>query len=104
MAPNCERRPYSTASPQALMMMNNPFVVQQAEALATRIRSTATEPAGQVKLAWRMVFGRVASELEFKAAEEFLTQHSNTTPEASATALSHFCQSLISSNGFLYVD
>jgi hypothetical protein len=104
MTPNCERRPYSTASPQALMMMNNPFVVQQAEALAARIRATVTEPANQVQLAWRLVFSRSPEESEQQTGVDFLTQSPDATPETSTAVLNHFCQSLISSNGFLYVD
>ena len=34
MTPNCEKRAVSTAAPQSLLMMNNPFVIQQAELLA----------------------------------------------------------------------
>jgi mono/diheme cytochrome c family protein len=104
MAPNCERRPYSTASPQALMMMNNPFVIQQAEALAARIRSTATEPAGQVQLAWKLVFGRTGNENDIATGVEFLATKTDATPEAANASLNHFCQALLSANGFLYVD
>jgi mono/diheme cytochrome c family protein len=41
---NCERRVPSTGAPQALMLMNNDFVLQQAERAAQRIR--AETPAG----------------------------------------------------------
>ncbi len=44
MTPNCERRPSSTASPQALMMMNNPFVVQQSDAFAAACVQHPTSP------------------------------------------------------------
>jgi len=104
MTPNCERRISSTASTQSLMMMNNPFVIQQAEALANRIRSTAgTDLSAQVTLAWRTVFGRQPAEADVQAGREFLTA-TDTTPEAAAVSLNHFCQALLSSNGFLYVD
>jgi hypothetical protein len=61
MTPNCEKRAASTAAPQSLLMMNNPFVIQQAELLANRVREKAgTDPAAQATLAWRLVFGRTA--------------------------------------------
>ncbi len=104
MTPNCERRPSSTASPQALMMMNNPFVVQQSDAFAARLRAASNEPPSQIKLAWRMAFGRSPSESELETAESFLIQPEDATQESRDAALSHFCQTLISSNGFLYVD
>ena len=104
MTPNCERRVSSTASTQSLMMMNNPFVIQQAEALANRIRSTAgTELPAQVTFAWRTIFGRSPSESDFQAGVEFLTPV-DSSPEAAAAALNHFCQALLSANGFLHVD
>jgi len=104
MTPNCERRVSSTAAPQSLLMMNNPFVIQQAEALADRIRSTAgTDLVAQVILTWRTLFARVPTESEVQAGVEFLTPV-DTSPEAAASALNHFCQALLSSNGFLYVD
>src|SRR5207248_9613981 len=38
MEPNCECRNASTVAPQALLLMNNAFVVAAAEALAGRVR------------------------------------------------------------------
>lgn len=104
MTPNCERRPSSTASPQALMMMNNPFVVQQSETFAARLRAASNEPQSQIKLAWRLAFGRAPNDSELAAAKSFLIQPEGATQESRDAALSHFCQTLISSNGFLYVD
>lgn len=104
MTPNCERRSSSTAAPQSLMMMNNPFVIQQAEALASRIRSTAgTDLRAQVVLAWRTLFALVPTESEVQAGVEFLTP-ADESSEAATAALNHFCQALLSSNAFLYVD
>ena len=104
MTPNCERRTSSTAAPQSLLMLNNPFVIQQAEYLANRIRETAGEdlPA-QVTHAWRMIFGRLPSESDLAAGIEFLTL-AEPTPETTAFSLNHFCHALLSSNGFLYID
>ena len=104
MTPNCEKRAASTAAPQSLFMMNNPFVIQQSELLANRIRATAGADFGaQVTLAWRLVFGRMPLESDVQAGIEFLTVPDATT-ETSAAALNLFCHALLSSNGFLYVD
>jgi hypothetical protein len=104
MTPNCEERSASTAAPQSLLMMNNPFVIQQAELLANRVRENAgTDLAAQAKLAWRLVFGRTPSESDVQSGVEFLTVP-DATAETSAAALNHFCHALLSSNGFLYVD
>ena len=104
MTPNCEERAASTAAPQALLMMNNPFVIQQADLLASRVRENAgTDLAAQAKLAWRLVFGRTPLESDVQSGVEFLTVPDATT-ETSAAALNHFCHALLSANGFLYVD
>lgn len=104
MTPNCERRTSSTAAPQALLMMNNPFVIQQAEMLATRICTAGAELPAQVTLAWRSIFGRKPTDSELQEGVEFLTVPAESSPEIENAALNHFCQALLSSNGFLYVD
>ena len=104
MTPNCERRACSTAAPQSLLMLNNPFIIQQAGFLASRIRESAgADLSAQVTLAWRMVFGRSPSDADIAAGVEFLTTP-EPTPEKAASALNHFCHALLSSNEFLYVD
>ncbi|MEZ6123698.1 MAG: PSD1 and planctomycete cytochrome C domain-containing protein [Planctomycetaceae bacterium] len=104
MAPNCEKRAASTSAPQSLLMMNNPFVVQQAEVLAGRVRETAgSDLAAQVTLAWRLVFGHTPAETDVQAGVRFLTLQETST-EASPAALNHLCHAFLSSNGFLYVD
>ena len=104
MTPNCEKRAASTAAPQSLFMMNNPFVIQQSEVLANRIREIAgTDLSAQVTLAWRLVFGHMPSESDVQAGVEFLTVP-DATAETSSDALNLFCHALFSSNGFLYVD
>lgn len=41
METNCEIRPSSTVAPQSLMLMNSGFVLQRAETMASRVRSSA---------------------------------------------------------------
>ncbi|HCP11436.1 MAG TPA: hypothetical protein DIT89_03805, partial [Planctomycetaceae bacterium] len=53
MTPNCERRAASTTSSQALLMLNNPFVLQQAGGLAERLRAGSMDQAVQIDTAWR---------------------------------------------------
>ncbi len=104
MTPNCEKRAASTAAPQSLLMMNNPFVIQQADLLANRVREKAgTDLTAQATLAWRSVFSRTPAESDVQAGVEFLTLPGET-PEVQSAALNHFCHALLSSNGFLYVD
>jgi hypothetical protein len=120
MEPNCVARPASTVAPQALLMMNNEFMLAQSQACAARIASEAgPELATQVSLAWRLHFGRDATPDEQTQAVAFLTAQADSfakTPPAAPVkpadpppnhqqqALALLCHALVSSNEFLYVD
>jgi hypothetical protein len=99
MEPNCESRSFSTVAPQALLLMNNQFVLGQADQFARRIRKEAGEdPSAQAARGWLLAFSRPASDAETKEAVAFLVKM------ASPQALTRFCQALLSANEFLYVD
>jgi hypothetical protein len=104
MAPNCERRPVSTAAPQALLMLNNPFMVQQAGLIADRVRATSSDLPTQITLTWRLIYGRMPNVSEITSAVEFLTPPPDASPEIAAATLNLLCQTLLCSNGFLYVE
>ncbi len=115
MKPNCELRTVSTNAPQSLLMMNDPFVIEQVDALGARIHRVAGKDARErFKLAWQMVFGRMPSDGELRAGLEFLEEQTGVVRlaersklnnrEPDLAALSHLCHALVSSNGFLYVD
>ena len=75
MTPNCQQRASSTVAPQSLLMMNSPLVVQQAEAIATRIeREVGTEPRAQFQRAWHLAFGAPADSRNDKAGVAFLAR------------------------------
>jgi len=72
---NCERRQSSTVAPQALMLMNSQFLLDQAAKFAERARSEAgTEPAHQIQRAWQLAFSRPPSAQEILQAESFLAR------------------------------
>jgi len=120
MAPNCERRTFSTVAPQSLLMMNNDFLVKQSEAFARRLEETsAAETSARIQRAWQLAYGRIPTEKESIRATEFLTLQTAYFDEARAKlpeaerpkqtppatqALALLCQALLSSNAFLYVD
>jgi hypothetical protein len=104
MAPNCERRPVSTAAPQALLMLNNPFMVQQAGLIGDRVRATSSDLPTQITLTWRLIYGRTPNVSEIASAVEFLTAPPDASPEIAVANLNLLCQTLLCSNGFLYVE
>ncbi|MCI0458654.1 MAG: PSD1 and planctomycete cytochrome C domain-containing protein [Gemmataceae bacterium] len=114
MSPNCEVRNFSTATPQALLMMNSPLVLELARHFAERVRRKAGDDAqAQVVGAWRLAFGCEPSGKEINEAVAFLAAQAETfrqqrqapgQPEPRMQALANFCQALLSANRFLYVD
>lgn len=119
MTPNCERRSVSTTSSQALLMLNNPFVLQQAGKLAERLRAGSQDQAEQINVAWRLVFGRRPTSADVAGAVEFLALGATTAetaaggvadekPAAEAGAavdpLQLWCHALLCSSGFLYAE
>ena len=57
MSPNCELRASSTNAPQSLLLMNNTFVLQQADAMAQRIeKEVGGDPAAQFQRAWQLAY------------------------------------------------
>jgi hypothetical protein len=118
LEPNCDLRTFSTVTPQSLVLMNSEFVVQVSEAMAARLaRDVGSDSAGQLRRGWQLAFGRMPSEQELSTAVAFVqdaaAQFTAAPPVADAKApppspqeraLALFCQTLLSSNEFLYVD
>ncbi|MGE3818599.1 MAG: DUF1553 domain-containing protein, partial [Isosphaeraceae bacterium] len=113
-SPNCERRDVSTVAPQSLLMMNNVFLISESEAFAARVEKEAgDDPSAQVKRAWRLALGIEPTPAQVESATRFLASQRDDLAgsaalkdagEAERLALSSFCQALLSSNAFLYVD
>jgi hypothetical protein len=121
MEPNCEVRPSSTVAPQSLMLMNNDFIVAQAEHFARRVeREAGNDPKAQASLAWQLAMGRAPASETLGALEQFLVEQvahfkskpadapssgagaAPTTPELQALAT--LGQAIWSANEFLYVE
>jgi mono/diheme cytochrome c family protein len=92
---SCERRNRSTIAPQALLLMNNNFVITEAKFFAERLRREAGKDVGaQVELAYKLALGRAPRAFEQAKALEFI----RTTPNG----LGEFCQALFNLNEFVY--
>ena len=125
MTPNCDQRSSSTVAPQALLMMNNRQAILLAEHFARRIsRECPGDPTKQASRGWELALGYPPSiaqaeracrllthlrqehqQLEQKiAAGELPPETRRSELPAEIEALAIYCQSLFSSNPFLYVD
>jgi len=104
-------RPRSTVPLQALFLMNNPFVQEQARAVARRVMLESTERSRRLQHAWELAWCRPPTVLEQQRANQYLEEiasrmaaksDSSTSPEVEAwTSL---CRVLLTANEFLYLE
>jgi hypothetical protein len=69
-------RNVSTVPTQALTLLNNPFVLSQANWLAERVRREASDPYTQVELAYRIALARPATETEISIGLDLVKNRS----------------------------
>jgi hypothetical protein len=122
---SCPVRPVSTFAPQALILLNGPFMQEQSKALAVRVlKEGGKDREKQLERAYRLALGRPPREVERKMALEFLDGQTELVRErllarlpvgvpaatpadvdpAYAAALADFCLALLNRNEFLYVN
>jgi hypothetical protein len=110
IAVNCVERKDATVPLQSLAQMNSDFARRRAQAMAGRLAREATGDdveQARVALAYRLAVGRPPTHGELTDARAFLAeQRASYSPEESPdlTALADFCQALLASNAFLYVE
>jgi hypothetical protein len=93
---SCARRNRSTIAPQALILMNNAFVLMEARAFAVRLRKEAgSDPSNQVDLAFQLALGRKPTVRE--------TQQSTAFLRTGEHALADFAQVMINLNEFAFI-
>ncbi|MCA9216217.1 MAG: DUF1549 domain-containing protein [Planctomycetales bacterium] len=106
------KRAVTTTAPQALLFMNNQQTRTHAQAMANRIaprigkgNNKVADVAPALQYAYQLAFGRSATEQELASARDFVTEQSRQSNDGDATvsALSDFCQMLLSSNEFVFV-
>jgi cytochrome c553 len=100
-----ERETSHTAD-QALFMLNNPFVIEQSDALARKLlREHSQQP---MSAAFLHIYGRQPSTTELRAAGEFLRTavaepSSASKEQRSFRALSRLCQALFAAAEFRFL-
>ncbi|MCW3095570.1 MAG: Protein of unknown function (DUF1553)/Protein of unknown function (DUF1549)/Planctomycete, partial [Chthonomonadaceae bacterium] len=109
-----ERRTVSTVAPQALFLLNNPFVLTQTHLLAQRLaKAEPQSSAARIQAAYQRLYGRPATPQEIEIGLAFLARAAKETPTlGSATSIAEgdlrpweeYCQLLLCANEFLYID
>ena len=99
----------TTVPTQALAMMNSPFVRQQAEKLASRIRASKDSPlSAAVDRAYQMAFSRLPTDPERNRMLAFVEEQrvamGGDAVVATDKALIEFCHVLLCLNEFVYID
>jgi hypothetical protein len=89
------KRTRSTTALQALNLFNSPFVLQQAELFADRLRETAgDDPNQQVEHAFGLMFGREPDSFELQTSVDYVESQ----------GLAALCRVLFNTNEFLFVE
>jgi hypothetical protein len=98
------RRNVSTVAPQALFMMNHPFVRTQARLTAERLLSESqSETTSRIDHAYLRVLGRNATAAEISLSQQFLRTVTDTTGKGPIEAWTQMVQSLFSTIEFRYI-
>lgn len=94
------KRDGTTVAPQALFLMNHPFVIGAAKGVLTRGEvASETDVARRVERLYRVLYQRVPDVDELSAAVAFLT----VNPGGSVT-WERYAQALLIANEFVFVD
>ncbi len=91
----CARRNRSTIATQALILMNNAFVLDQARRFAGRLARDAQTPEAQVRRAFDLALARQPSATELRESVAFI--------QRSAQGLTDFAQAIFNLNEFAYI-
>ncbi|MBI3412207.1 MAG: PSD1 domain-containing protein [Planctomycetes bacterium] len=94
-----EKRINSTVAPQALYLLNHPFILEQTETLSKRILAAAKDDRSRIHIAYTVLYGRRPSPEELQVGLEFLGGVTN-----SERGWEEYCQVLLCVNEFMYVD
>jgi hypothetical protein len=98
------RRNVSTVAPQALFMMNHPFVRTQARRTAERIlRESQPNEAERIDHAYLRILGRHATAAEISFSQQFLKSVTDTTEKGQIEAWTQMVQSMFSTIEFRYI-
>lgn len=104
-------RPLSTTPLQALFLMNNPFVHQQADYFAVRVGMAYDTLPQRINYAFLLAYGRPAKPAEIREAIAYVQRVrqefqavKTPTDQLTRAALASYLRVLVGSDEFLYID
>jgi cytochrome c553 len=106
-----EQRTTSTVPLQALFLMNDPFVTEQAEGFARRLLAASGDEWHRVEVAHRLAWSRPAKPEEVERGVRYVEEYRRRLAEAGAPAerqeleaWTSYARVLLCANEFVYVD
>ena len=100
------RRNVSNVPAQALILMNDPFVVQQADLWAKQlIASDAKSTPDRIRRLYEQVFSRPPSQMELSEASSFIESQVETSKQSAndPRLWAEFCHVLLNVKEFIYI-
>jgi hypothetical protein len=108
-------RPVTTTAPQALLLLNDPWVGEQSAALVARLQAECSDGANasdihvMVERLWKLAYQRSATDEEQEMAKRFLlfqsqSQGNSFVKEITDQAWISLGRAVLNSNEFLYID
>jgi hypothetical protein len=94
-----EKRIDSTVAPQALFLLNHPFALERTKALARLSRQRGRDTKERVNWLYQTLYARPAEDFEVRLADSIVVN-----PNEEGIAWESYCQVLLCSNEFIYVD
>ena len=95
------RRDTSIVPQQFLFMLNSPFMVERAKAMALRLEQTP-DAAARIELAYQLLFCRPAKAAEIQIGIDFVNSKS-AREQQKLSPWEQYAQVLLSSNEFMYL-
>ena len=97
-----ENRVTSTVAPQALLLLNHPWMQEQAKQLAERlIREVSDDDTVRTERAFQLLFSRHPTDEERSIAQSIIASADPTSPNSGWVDLAHV---LLCSNEMIYTD
>jgi hypothetical protein len=96
------RRYVTTVPQQALYLMNSPFVIEQARALAGRLASASDDPEARIRQLYLLLFGRAPAARELALGVAFTRRQAD--PGSELSAWEEYAQVLLLTNELAFVD
>jgi hypothetical protein len=96
---HADRRVETTTPLQKLFVLNSPFLVAQAKALAERLNEEGDADSQRIERAYRLLYGRAPTDVETRLGMEFLQRGDDH-----AARWQQYAHVLLAANELLFVD